>query len=209
MNNGALDSPVIQNKEHHESPVYVRGTNSPKKSYIALFTCSTIRTLPIELVSNMTTDRFLMAFRRFVGLPHTIYSDNTTTSQAANKELTTLWNTLSSKNDQQFYAENGIRRKIIVPHVIWWGGGLERLVGIIKQCLRKNLGTLFHSSAVQSMRFAHTSSDASSACKHRAHKRGIINANWCNQRFIITTFLFNGYPVLKRQQSDVLADSPY
>ncbi|GFY80177.1 integrase catalytic domain-containing protein [Trichonephila inaurata madagascariensis] len=80
-----------------------------------------------------------MAFRRFVGrrgLPHTIYIDNATTFQTVNKELITLWNTLSSKNAQQFYAENGIRWKFIVPCVIWWGG---ETITLIKQCLRKTL----------------------------------------------------------------------
>ncbi|GFU87976.1 uncharacterized protein TNCV_1335451 [Trichonephila clavipes] len=71
-------------------PVWDRGTNSPKKSYIALFTCSTNRALHVDLVSDLTTNRFLMAFRRFVGqcgLSHTIYMDSATTFQAANKEL--------------------------------------------------------------------------------------------------------------------------
>ncbi|GFR01639.1 integrase catalytic domain-containing protein [Trichonephila clavata] len=107
-------------------PVYVRGTISSKKSYIPLSTCSTIRALHIELVSNLTNDRFLMAFRRFVGrreLSHTIYTDNATTSQDANKDLITFKNTLKSKNAQQFYAENGIRWKFIVPREAWWGDG--------------------------------------------------------------------------------------
>ncbi|GFV34922.1 integrase catalytic domain-containing protein [Trichonephila clavipes] len=52
----------------------------------------------------------------------------------------TLWNTLSLKNAQLFYAEYGIRWKCIVPRAAWWGGWWDRLVGIIKQCLRKTLG---------------------------------------------------------------------
>ncbi|KAG8189020.1 hypothetical protein JTE90_025463 [Oedothorax gibbosus] len=55
-------------------PVYVRGANAPKKSYIALFACSITRALHIELVSDLTTDTFIMALQRFVGrrgLPHT------------------------------------------------------------------------------------------------------------------------------------------
>ncbi|GFX39328.1 integrase catalytic domain-containing protein [Trichonephila clavipes] len=93
-------------------PVYVRGTNCPKKSCIALFTCSTTRALPIELVLNFTTERFLMDFHRFGRrrrLPHTLYTDNTTTFKAANKELITFWNTLSSKFAPQSYVENIIR----------------------------------------------------------------------------------------------------
>lgn len=124
-------------------PVYVRNAKSLEKAYITLFTCSTTRALHIELVSDLTTDKFLMALQRFVGrrgIPHTIYTDNATTFQAANKELITLWNTMESKRVQQYYAQNGIRWKFIVPRAAWWGGWWERLVGLTKQCLRKSLG---------------------------------------------------------------------
>ncbi|GFQ97715.1 integrase catalytic domain-containing protein [Trichonephila clavata] len=85
-----------------------------------------------------------MAYRRFMGrsgLRNTIYTDNDTTFEAANKELITLWNTLSSRNAQQFYVENGIRWRFIVLRTAWWGGWSEKLPGIIKhtQCLRKTL----------------------------------------------------------------------
>jgi len=124
-------------------PVYVRNEKSVKTAYVALFTCSTTRALHIELVSDLSTDKFLMAFQRFVGrrgLPHTIYTDNAQTFQAANRELISLWSTLSSMKVQQFYSENGIKWKFIVPRAAWWGGWWERLVGLTKQCLRKSLG---------------------------------------------------------------------
>ncbi|GBO44240.1 hypothetical protein AVEN_157784-1 [Araneus ventricosus] len=86
-------------------PLYVRNSKYLDTAYIALFTCSTTRALHIELVSDLTTDKFLMALQRFVdrrGLPHTIYTDNATTFHAANRELISLWNSLASTKVQQF-----------------------------------------------------------------------------------------------------------
>ena len=47
-------------------PLYVQGKPSPRKCYIALFTCATVRAVHLELCSNMTADAFLLAFQRFV-----------------------------------------------------------------------------------------------------------------------------------------------
>lgn len=124
-------------------PVNIRCLKQRDTAYIALFTCATTRALHIELVSDLTTDKFLLSLQRFVGrrgLPHTIYTDNATTFHAANKELILLWQALSSAKTQQYYAQNGITWKFIAPRAAWWGGWWERLIGIIKQCLRKVLG---------------------------------------------------------------------
>ncbi|GFR23951.1 integrase catalytic domain-containing protein [Trichonephila clavata] len=91
----------------------------------------------------LTTDKFLLALQRFVGrrgLLNTIYTDNATTFHAANKELILLWQTLSSAKTQQYYAQNGITWRFIAPRAAWWGGWWKRLIGIVKQCLRKALG---------------------------------------------------------------------
>ncbi|GBM76660.1 hypothetical protein AVEN_94251-1 [Araneus ventricosus] len=103
-------------------PLHVRNSKSSDTAYIALFTCSTTRALHIELVSDLTTDKFLMSLQRLAGrcgLPHTIYTDNATTFHAANNELISLWNGLTSTK---------------------WGGWWERVIGWTKQCLRKLLG---------------------------------------------------------------------
>ncbi|GFQ99461.1 uncharacterized protein TNCT_671861 [Trichonephila clavata] len=42
--------------------------------------------------------------------------------------------------DATHYAQNGITWRFIAPHAAWWGGWWERLIGIVKQCLRKVLG---------------------------------------------------------------------
>ena len=67
-----------------------------RKPYISLslFTCATTRAVLLELCTDMSTDKFLMALQRFVGrrgLPHTIYTDNAKTFNAANFELSEIW----------------------------------------------------------------------------------------------------------------------
>ncbi|GBN55816.1 hypothetical protein AVEN_30981-1 [Araneus ventricosus] len=115
-------------------PLYVRNSKSLDTAYIALFTCSITRALHIELVSDLTTDKFLMALQRR-GLPHIIYTDNATIFHAANREMISLWNGLTSTKVQQFYPINGIKWKFIVSRAASW----ERLIGLTKQCLTKSL----------------------------------------------------------------------
>jgi hypothetical protein len=74
-------------------PLYANGKPNWRKCYIALFTCSTVRAVHMELCSDLTTDTFLLAFQIFIGrrgLPHTIYTDNVQTFEAAYKELAEL-----------------------------------------------------------------------------------------------------------------------
>ncbi|GFT42722.1 integrase catalytic domain-containing protein [Nephila pilipes] len=114
-------------------PVNIRCLKPRDTAYIALFTCATTRALHIELVSDLTTDKFLLALQRFVGrrgLTNTIYTDNATTFHAANKELILLWQTLSSAKTQQYYAQNGITWRFIASRVAWWGGWWERLIAL-------------------------------------------------------------------------------
>jgi len=64
------------------------------KAYITLFTCATTRAVHLELCTDMSTDKFLMALQRFMGrrdLPHTIYTDNARTFHTTNFELSELW----------------------------------------------------------------------------------------------------------------------
>ncbi|GFR26564.1 integrase catalytic domain-containing protein [Trichonephila clavata] len=91
-----------------QNEVNIRCLKPRNTAYIALFTCATTHALLIELVSDLTTDKFLLALKRFVGhrgLPNTIYTDNATPFHAANKELILLWQTLSSAKTQQYYAK--------------------------------------------------------------------------------------------------------
>ncbi|GFS69669.1 integrase catalytic domain-containing protein [Nephila pilipes] len=75
-------------------PVNIHCLKSRDTAYIALFTCAT-RALHIELVSDLTMDKFLLALQRFAAT-HTTYTDSASTFHATNKELVPLWQALSS-----------------------------------------------------------------------------------------------------------------
>uniref|UniRef100_A0A182NT30 Integrase catalytic domain-containing protein n=1 Tax=Anopheles dirus TaxID=7168 RepID=A0A182NT30_9DIPT len=65
-------------------PVFVKGAHRravATKAYVAIFVCFITRAVHIELVSNLTTEAFLSALRRFIarrGLPKELHSDNAT-----------------------------------------------------------------------------------------------------------------------------------
>ena len=149
-----IEAPLPADRVTSHKPFAVSGidfagplySKAAKKCYMVLFTCATTRALHLELSSDMTADRFLLALQRFIGrrgIPHTIYSDNARTFHAVNKELAELWLAVSAAKTQQYLSQQGIRWKFIAPRAAWWGGWWERMVGSTKRCLRKVLG---HSS---------------------------------------------------------------
>jgi hypothetical protein len=94
---------------HFAGPLYIKVGRNMHKAYITLFTCATARAVQLELCTDMSTDKFLMALQRFAGrrgLPHTIYTDNARTFQAANIELSELWERLSTSSPIMAYHGN-------------------------------------------------------------------------------------------------------
>ena len=62
--------------------LYVRTKSGEEKAYICLFTCANTRAIHLEVVSDLSEESFLQAFRRFVSrrsLPVTMISDNAST----------------------------------------------------------------------------------------------------------------------------------
>jgi len=119
-------------------PLYTKKDTSAK-SYILLLTCATMRALHLEVSSDMSVDKFLMALDRFVssrGLPHTVYSDKAATFQAARRELAEICTILNDPQTSHYFAHRGITWKFIATRAAWW----ERMVGTTKRCIRKVLG---------------------------------------------------------------------
>ncbi|XP_035232635.1 uncharacterized protein LOC118204415, partial [Stegodyphus dumicola] len=64
-----------------------------KKSWILLFTCAVYRAIHLELIQGLSTEDFLLGFRRFIarrGRPKTMYSDNGTNFVGTNNLFLSL-----------------------------------------------------------------------------------------------------------------------
>ena len=115
-------------------PVFVkdiyRGSNNKMhKAYIVLFTCSTSRAVILDLVESNTSKNFINSIKKFTarrGCPKNIVSDK--------------GKVFTSQKNQSFCAEQGITWKFNLDGAPWWGGFWERLVGMVKSCLKKSIG---------------------------------------------------------------------
>ncbi|XP_045201835.2 uncharacterized protein LOC123555228 [Mercenaria mercenaria] len=124
-------------------PHFVKN-KTPKKVWICLFTCLVTRAVHLEVVLDMTTEEFLLCFRRFVsqkGAPTQIISDNGSQFKAASSIVDQIWRKTISSEEVQTYVSNArITWIFIIELSPWMGGFYERLVGLVKRVFRKALG---------------------------------------------------------------------
>jgi hypothetical protein len=89
-----------------------------------LCTCAVTLAVHLELVTDLSTRSFLLAFRRFAarrGPVSAMYSDNAQTFHCVERHLNILW----------IYSAS------LAP---WWGGFWERMVRSVKYLLRRSNG---------------------------------------------------------------------
>ncbi|XP_055838382.1 uncharacterized protein LOC129906593 [Episyrphus balteatus] len=105
------------------------------------------KALHLEVVSDLSTDAFLAALRRFVarrGKCSVIYSDNGTNFQGAARTLCEWYNLVRSEEHNHkissTLAADGIKWEFIPPHSPHFGGLWEAGVKSVKQHLRRVLG---------------------------------------------------------------------
>lgn len=122
------------------------------KSYVALFICLATKAVHLELVSDMSADKFLFALKRFVsrrGFPSLIISDNGTNFHGTKNQLTTTLHNLISNNDSNnkvdlnwYLVQNKITWKFITPGAPHHGGIWEANIKSMKKHLIRVLGTV-------------------------------------------------------------------
>ncbi|XP_050563300.1 uncharacterized protein LOC126912915 [Spodoptera frugiperda] len=115
------------------------------KGYICLFVCMATRAVHIEAVSDLTTEGFLAAFKRFIsrrGQCRHIWSDNGTNFVGAAKELQILFNQESSmfKDIAAALATSQTEWHFIPPHAPNFGELWEAGVKSVKHHLRRVIG---------------------------------------------------------------------
>lgn len=79
--------------------------NAPySKAYIAVFICLTTKAMHLEVVSSLSTEAFLMAFKRFIArklMPRHMYSDRGTNFIGAKNELPRLFQNAQSEQSKE------------------------------------------------------------------------------------------------------------
>ena len=118
----------------YAGPLFVKNiyseTDEMHKAYICLFTCASTRNVHLELTPSMNTESLIRCLKRFTarrGVSKMVISDN--------------FKTFLSEELQEYLAREGISWKYILQKSPWWGGFYERLIRIVKESLRKVLGT--------------------------------------------------------------------
>ena len=87
-------SPFEIARTDYAGPLYYKSKGKKDiKAYIVLFSRSVSRAVHLELVSNLTTTKFIKSFKKLIprrGKPNIIYSDNTKTFKAGGKWLDSI-----------------------------------------------------------------------------------------------------------------------
>jgi hypothetical protein len=124
-----------------------RWSKTSVKAYAALFVCLVTKAIHIELVSDLTTESFLAALRRFMarrGRSYNIYSDNATCFKGANNTLCELKKMLSSDTVQEeinnIMTNQGVGWHFIPPASPHFGGLWEAGIRSMKHHMRRVIG---------------------------------------------------------------------
>lgn len=117
------------------------------KVYVAVFVCLAVKAVHLELVSDMTTDGFIAALKRFIarrGFCRNIYSDNGTNFVGANNELKEIKQLLQSTEHRQtmskHLADQGINWHFMPPQSPNFGGVWEAAVKSFKRHMKRVVG---------------------------------------------------------------------
>ncbi|XP_063544854.1 uncharacterized protein LOC134753023 [Cydia strobilella] len=112
-------------------PLFVSTQTGKEKRWVALFTCLTVRAIHLEIVKDLSAEECLLALRRFIAArnkPQRMYSDNAT-----------CFKLVAEMVQQPYCVKNDIQWKFICQLAPWHGGFYERLVALVKHCLKRTL----------------------------------------------------------------------
>ena len=134
-------SPFENTAVAYFGPLWMKyGYKGRQKAYGAVFTC-----IHLELVTDLSTDKFLLAFRRFIslyGTPKKVRSDNGTNFVGASKELRLMiksWreNQVENRKIKEFCASKLIEWSFSIPTASHHNGVVEIMVKSVKSSLNK------------------------------------------------------------------------
>ena len=138
----------------YAGPVYIKYGFVRKptivKAYICVFVSLSVKAVHLELVSNLTTEAFIAALRRFIarcGRPSTIWSDHGTNFIGTAREIKELVRFLEERKAQgtisEFCSAQNIEWKFIPEHAPHFGGLWKAAVKSMKFHLKRVASTKF------------------------------------------------------------------
>lgn len=116
------------------------------KGYICLFVCLATRAIHLELVTDLSSQAFICALKRFIsrrGICRYLYSDNGTNFKGANHDLHDLYVMFKKDSNYSeivdFCTHNLIQFKFTVPLASHMGGIYEAGIKSVKSLLKRHL----------------------------------------------------------------------
>jgi len=134
--------PVQTKYAHVRKPVIV-------KSYVCLFVSLSVKAVHLEPVSDLTSDAFIAALRRFTarrGKPSLIVSDHGTNFVGTNRELREMYDFLNEQKARSeisdFCSTQNIQWKFIPERTPHFGGLWEAAVKSMKFHFKRVIGDI-------------------------------------------------------------------
>ena len=122
--------------------IMIKDGKKERKYYLLLFTCLNIRAIHMELLPDMSTGQFVLAFVRFAnlyGLPTHIYSDNAKSFIAGVNHISAVF---ASSEFLETFSIYNIKHITIPLYAPWIGAVWERMIKTVKICLQKTIGRI-------------------------------------------------------------------
>jgi len=125
--------------------IYITVGRSTQKRWVILYTCLNTRAIHMEIVSSLSTDACIMAFKNFTSIrpkPKTLYCDNGKNFVGMAKELKQAWREWrDNKQTIESTLYNATHEyqtefKFIPPGTPWQGGAWERMIRTVKNVLK-------------------------------------------------------------------------
>lgn len=128
-------------------PIEIKSSNKrnapTEKAYICVFVCMASKAAHLELVGDVSTQKFILAIRRMMarrGMSTDFYCDRGTNFLGAKNELPRLFldaKSTVSNEIAQLFASDGIRFHLNPPYAPNMGGQWESFVKLTKHHLRR------------------------------------------------------------------------
>jgi hypothetical protein len=113
-----------------------------EKAYVCLFICFSTRAIHLELVTDLSSDAYLLALKRFIsrrGKPSEIFSDNGRNFVGLKNDFTNFLLSCSSEI-QEYATSQNIKFTMIPPYASHFGGKWEVGVKNCKHHLKRVVG---------------------------------------------------------------------